>query len=159
MARCIANARLLALLVFASSNLGVASAADLDDVDQLEAYIDGVVKLSMKGFNSASGVVAITRGGEVVLSKGYGYQDIDARLPVDPESTLFRIGSVSKLFTWVSVMQLAERGLLDLDTDINQYLKTFQIDDTYDQPITLRHIMTHTAGFRGRCTRLPDRGR
>ena len=147
MARCIANARLLALLVFASSNLGVASAADLDDVDQLEAYIDGVVKLSMKGFNSASGVVAITRGGEVVLSKGYGYQDIDARLPVDPESTLFRIGSVSKLFTWVSVMQLAERGLLDLDTDINQYLKTFQIDDTYDQPITLRHIMTHTAGF------------
>jgi CubicO group peptidase (beta-lactamase class C family) len=65
---------------------------------------------------------------------------------VDPETTLFRIGSVSKLFVWTSVMQMVERGLLDLDTDVNEYLD-FEIPATYPEPITLNHIMAHAAGF------------
>src|SRR5690606_26176365 len=71
----------------------------------------------------------------------------DKQIPVDPYTTLFRPGSVSKLFTWVAVMQQVEQGKLDLDTDVNEYLQNFKIKDTYDQPVTLRHIMTHTAGF------------
>jgi CubicO group peptidase (beta-lactamase class C family) len=65
---------------------------------------------------------------------------------VDPATTLFRIGSVSKLFTWTAVMQLVEEGKLDLDTDVNEYLD-FKIPDTYPQPITLRNLLTHTPGF------------
>ena len=67
-------------------------------------------------------------------------------LPVDPERTIFRIGSVGKVFTWTAVMQLVEQGKLDLDADINTYLD-FRIPDTYPQPITLKHLMTHTPGF------------
>ena len=60
---------------------------------------------------------------------------------------MFRIGSVSKLFTWTAVMQLVEQGKLDLDADVNTYLKEFKIPQTYPQPVTLKHLMTHTAGF------------
>ena len=58
----------------------------------------------------------------MVFRKGYGYQNIEESIPVDPEKTLFRIGSTTKLFTWLSVMQLVEEGRLDLREDISQYL-------------------------------------
>jgi CubicO group peptidase (beta-lactamase class C family) len=118
-----------------------------DDPDSLEAFVDGVVEPLMKNNNSPAGTVAITRHGELVFAKGYGFQDLDKRIPVDPYVSMFRPGSTSKLFTWVSVMQLVEQGKLDLDTDVNTYLKTFKIKDTFEQPITLRNIMTHTPGF------------
>src|SRR5262249_33670254 len=66
---------------------------------------------------------------------------------VDPERTMFRIGSISKLFTWTAVMQQVEEGKLDLDADVNKYLKDVAIPATFDQPITLKHLMTHTPGF------------
>jgi len=124
-----------------------AAAASLDDVAALEAYIDGIVKPLMKTNSSPSGTVAIAQNGELIFAKGYGFEDIEEQTLVDPYVTLFRPGSVSKLFTWVSVMQLVEQGKLDLDTDVNEYLKTFQIKDTFTEPITLRDIMTHTSGF------------
>jgi CubicO group peptidase (beta-lactamase class C family) len=68
------------------------------------------------------------------------------RKPVDPERTLFRPGSVSKLVTWTAVMQMVEQGKLNLDADVNTYLD-FKIPAFEGAPITLRQIMTHTAGF------------
>jgi CubicO group peptidase (beta-lactamase class C family) len=124
-----------------------AAPADLDDGAALEAFVDGIVRPLMKGHNSPSGVVAIMRDGEMLLAKGYGYQDIESQRPVDPSRTLFRPGSVSKLFTWVAVMQLVEQGLLDLDADVNVYLQNFQIRDSHPDSITLRHILTHTTGL------------
>lgn len=122
-------------------------AADAGDTKALEAFVDGVVPTLMKNSNSPSGTLAIVQGGRLVFAKGYGYQDIDRQIPVDPRRTLFRPGSVSKLFTWVAVMQLVEQGKLSLDEDVNTYLQGFKIRDTFAQPITLRHIMTHTTGF------------
>jgi CubicO group peptidase (beta-lactamase class C family) len=122
-------------------------AADLGNPDEVEAFIDGVVEPLMKSNNSPSGVVAIARNGELIFAKGYGFEDIAEGKPVDPYTTLFRPGSVSKLFTWTAVMQLVEEGKLDLDTDVNEYLETFKIKDTFKEPITLRHILTHTSGF------------
>jgi CubicO group peptidase (beta-lactamase class C family) len=58
-----------------------------------------------------------------------------------------RIGSISKLFVATAVMQLVEQGKLDLDTDVNRYLTAFQLEDTFPQPVTLAHLLTHTAGF------------
>jgi CubicO group peptidase (beta-lactamase class C family) len=65
---------------------------------------------------------------------------------VDPEQTIFRLASISKLFTWISVMQLQEQGKLDLDADVNNYLD-FRIRPAFGKPITLRNLMTHTGGF------------
>jgi CubicO group peptidase (beta-lactamase class C family) len=124
-----------------------ASAESLDDPVMLETYIDGVVRPLMKTNNSPSGTVAIAKDGELIFAKGYGFENVADRTPVDPHTTLFRPGSTSKLFTWTGVMQLVEQGKLDLDTNVNEYLDTFQIKDTFDEPITLRHIMTHTTGF------------
>jgi len=124
-----------------------AAAAGLDDPEVLEAWVDGVVWPLMQNNNSPSGTVAIVRNGELVFAKGYGFEDFAGQVAVDPHQTLFRPGSVSKLFTWVAVMQLVEQGKLDLDTDVNAYLEAFRIEDTFEQPITLRHILTHTSGF------------
>lgn len=121
---------------------------DVTNTAVVEAFVDGVVKTNMKSAHSPSGVVAVMKNGKLIFSKGYGFLDIEKRIPVDPKTTLFRPGSISKLFTWVAVMQQVEKGILDLDTDVNRYLKTFQVEDSWpDYPVTLRHIMTHTAGF------------
>jgi len=117
------------------------------DPVELEAFLDGVLDIQLAQHHSAGAVVAVVKDGEIFFLKGYGYADWEARKKVDPERTLFRIGSITKLFVWTSVMQLVEEGVLDLDTDINEYLEGFQIPDTYLQPITLRHVMTHSAGF------------
>ncbi len=135
-----------ALLTF-----GAARASERPDVTNpavVEAFVDGVVKPIMEQQHSPSGVVAVMKNGQMIFAKGYGYIDVDKRIPVDPETSLFRPGSISKLFTWVSVMQLVEQGKLNLDTDVNQYIKEFKVKDTWPgRPVTLRHIMTHTAGF------------
>lgn len=113
---------------------------------ELEAFLDGVMASSLADKHVAGATVAVVRDGALLLAKGYGYADVATRKPVDPERTLFRIGSVSKLFTWTAVMQLVEEGKLDLDADINTYLD-FQIPATYPEPITLRHLLTHTPGL------------
>ena len=117
------------------------------DPAELEAFLDGVMKIQLDEHNTVGAVVTVVKDGRLFFSKGYGYADWKARTPVDPERTLFRIGSISKLFVWTSVMQLVEEGILDLDTDINQYMEGVEIPATYDEPVTLRHILTHAAGF------------
>jgi CubicO group peptidase (beta-lactamase class C family) len=122
-----------------------AAAHTLDQTD-VETWLDGFMPYALEQADVAGGVVAVVKNGAVVLVKGYGYSDVAARAPVDPARTLFRPGSTSKLFTWTAVMQLVEQGKLDLDHDVNEYLD-FRIPDRADGPITLRNIMTHTAGF------------
>jgi len=114
--------------------------------EDLAAWLDGFVPNAIAAGDVAGAVVVVVKDGSVLFEKGYGYADVAAKRPVDPETTLFRPGSVSKLFTWTAVMQLVEAGKLDLDRDVNTYLD-FKIPERPDGPITLRHIMTHTAGF------------
>jgi CubicO group peptidase (beta-lactamase class C family) len=95
---------------------------------------------------TAGAVVVVVKNGEVLLEKGYGFADLGRRIPVDPERTLFRAGSVSKVFTWTAVMQQVEQGKIDLDGDINGYLD-FTIPTREGKPITMRNLMTHTPGF------------
>ncbi|HZW18659.1 MAG TPA: serine hydrolase [Luteimonas sp.] len=111
-----------------------------------EAWLDGYLPYALAAGDIAGAVVVVVKDGQVLLQKGYGYADVAERTPVDPASTLFRPGSVSKLFTWTAVMQLVEQGKLDLDADVNQYLD-FEIPPRDGKPVTLRNVMTHTAGF------------
>ena len=111
-----------------------------------EAWLDGFLPYALAAGDIAGAVVVVVKDGEVLLQKGYGYADLAERTPVDPANTLFRPGSVSKLFTWTAVMQLVEQGKLDLDADVNQYLD-FEIPARDGKPVTLRNVMTHTAGF------------
>ena len=116
------------------------------DRAELETFLDGLFAKEMEENHIAGAAVSVVKDGKLFFAKGYGYADLDNHIPVNPEQTLFRIGSVTKLFTWTAVMQLVEQGKLDLDEDINTYLD-FHIPDTYPQQITLKHLMAHTAGF------------
>jgi CubicO group peptidase (beta-lactamase class C family) len=110
------------------------------------AWLDGYLPYALKTGDIAGAVVAIVKDGEVLTERGYGYADVAAKKAVDPKLTLFRPGSVSKLFTWTAVMQLVEAGKIDLDGDINQYLD-FKIPPREGKSITMRNLMQHTAGF------------
>jgi CubicO group peptidase (beta-lactamase class C family) len=123
------------------------SAPGPSDPAEVQAFFDGLIGAQMGASHIAGVAVIVVKDGKVLFEKGYGYSDVDSRTPVDPEKTLFRAGSVSKLFTWTAVMQLVEQGRLDLNTDINAYLKEWKIPATYPQPITLANLMAHTAGF------------
>jgi CubicO group peptidase (beta-lactamase class C family) len=112
----------------------------------VQAFLDGFLPMQLERENIAGAVVCVVKDGKVLFAKGYGYSDVDKKKPVSVDDTLFRPGSISKLFTWTAVMQLVEQGKLDLDRDVNEYLD-FKIPATYPQPITLRNIMTHTPGF------------
>ena len=111
--------------------------------EDAEAWLDGFLPYALAAGDIAGAVVVVVKDGEVLLQKGYGYANLAERTPVDPEQTLFRPGSVSKLFTWTAVMQLVEQGKLDLDADLNQYID-FPIPARDGKPITLRQVMTHT---------------
>ena len=121
------------------------SAHTLDSED-LGAFFDGIIPLQLERADIAGASVLVMQDGKVLLQKGYGFPDAKEKKPVDPASTIFRLASISKLFTWVSVMQLVEQGKLDLDRDVNTYLD-FQIHPAFGRPITLRNLMTHTGGF------------
>jgi CubicO group peptidase (beta-lactamase class C family) len=114
--------------------------------EDAEAWLDGFFPFALQRSDVAGAVVAVVKDGNILLQKGYGFADVAERKPVDPERTLFRAGSVSKLFGWTAVMQLVEQGKLDLDADINTYLD-FKVPPRDGKPISLRHLMTHTSGF------------
>lgn len=141
----------LCSFAFVSSFVSASSIPDLENKSELEAFFDGMLAAQMREYHVPGAVVAMVKDGEMLFTKGYGYADIEDELPVNPETTLFRPGSNSKLFVWNAVMQLVEQGKLDLHEDVNTYLD-FKIPDTLADgtkvgPITLAQIMTHTAGF------------
>ncbi|HUI59356.1 MAG TPA: serine hydrolase domain-containing protein, partial [Steroidobacteraceae bacterium] len=135
----------LAAAALAQIASGAVSAAELTRAD-VESWLDGYMPYALTSGDLAGAVVVVVKDGAVLAAKGYGYADVEARRPVDPQTTLFRPGSTSKLFTWTAVMQQVELGRIDLDADVNRYLD-FRIPDFQGQPVTMRQIMTHTAGF------------
>ena len=114
--------------------------------EDLEAWLDGYIPPALERGDVAGAIVVVVKDGRVLLQKGYGYADVEARRAFDPEHTLFRPGSVSKLVTWTAVMQQVEQGRIDLDRDVNTYLD-FTIPPHAGRPVTMRNLMTHTGGF------------
>ena len=119
---------------------------------QLEAFVDGVVREAMARDHIAGVIVSVVQNGQVVMKKGYGVSRLNPAQPVDPDRTLFRIGSISKTFTWIALMKEIEIGHMRLDAPVNLYLpQSLQVPDQgFDQPVRLRHLLTHTAGFEDR---------
>jgi len=116
------------------------------DKQDLDSWLDGYMPYALNTGGIPGAVVVVVKDGQILSARGFGYANAEKRIPVDPDRTLFRPGSVSKLVTWTAVMQLVEQQKLDLDTDINRYLD-FKIPGHGGKPITLRHLMTHTGGF------------
>lgn len=115
-----------------------------------DTWLDGLVPAMLEHSGAPGATIAIVRGDEVVTARGFGSSNrwnpgADGAAAVDPATTQFRIGSVSKLFTAVAAMQLVEQGKLDLDGGVQQYVDV-KLDVPKGEP-TVRDLMTHTAGF------------
>ncbi|WP_433789194.1 serine hydrolase domain-containing protein [Actinoplanes sp. CA-252034] len=113
----------------------------------LAEFFDGNLPGQLTADRVPGAVVSVAAGGTTAFTKGYGLADTERAVAFDATRSLVRIASISKLFTWTAVMQQVEAGRLDLDTDVNRYLTGFRVPDAYARPVTLRHLMSHTAGF------------
>ncbi|MGN6527281.1 MAG: serine hydrolase domain-containing protein [Burkholderiaceae bacterium] len=122
------------------------AAAHALDAADLSAWLDGRIPYALKTGDIAGMVISVVKDGHLLLEKGYGLADVAAKRPMDPETTLVRPGSTSKLFTWTAVMQLVQQGRLDLDRDVNDYLD-FKVPEPYGRPVTMRDLMNHRGGF------------
>ena len=127
-------------------------AADLTGPD-VDAWLDGLLPAALQRSGVAGAAVTVVHDGQVLTARGYGYADTGSDggepRPVDADRTLFRVGSISKVFVATAVLQQVEQGRIDLDADVQRYLD-FPLPRTFDGPITMRHLLTHTAGFEER---------
>jgi CubicO group peptidase (beta-lactamase class C family) len=112
---------------------------------ELEAYVDGLIATWQTVHGAPGYTVAVVRPDGTVFTKGYGLADVEAGVPVDPAATRFHVASISKTFVWTSAMMLVERGVLDLDEDVNRYLTRYTVPDG-ERALTLRDLMSHRAG-------------
>lgn len=145
----------LPLLFLLLSALAVASPSQLDpppiDAENVAAWADETFNQALENNAFSGATVSVVRDGELILSRGYGRADFSRPGPVDPRATRFRIGSITKTFTAVIIAQLLEEGrIASLDDPANHYLRDYQLPDNDGVPITLHHLLTHTAGFEDR---------
>jgi CubicO group peptidase (beta-lactamase class C family) len=119
---------------------------------ELEAFVDGMLKDAMAREHVAGATVSIVQNGQVILKRGYGFSGLNPQRAVDPDQTLFRVGSISKTFTWIALMKEVEAGRIRLNQPVNLYLpeKVQVKDQGYDQPVRVANLMDHSAGFEDR---------
>jgi CubicO group peptidase (beta-lactamase class C family) len=141
----------LMILAFASTTREADAAArargPTDEQREFASFVDGFMAGVRKEREIPGMAFVAVKDGEVLYLKGYGAADLESGKPVDPERTMFRIGEISQAITAVAVMQLAERGRVGLDEDVNTYLRRWKIPGSFKNPVTPRHLMTHTAGL------------
>jgi CubicO group peptidase (beta-lactamase class C family) len=119
---------------------------------ELQAFVDGWVRAGMARNHIAGVTVSVVQNGQVILKKGYGFAGLSPERPVDPDRSLFRIGSISKTFTWIALMKEVEAGRIRLDQPVNTYLPpALQVrDDGFSQPVRVINLMDHSPGFEDR---------
>lgn len=135
------------LIMFICAPVYAIGPKDGDEVELFEEMVDEYVMDVLEKYHIAGVTLAAVKDGKILLKKGYGFADIEKKIKVDPDETLFRIGSVTKLFTATAAMQLVEQRKINLNTEIGKYLKDVKIENKYNTPITMANLLTHTAGF------------
>lgn len=120
--------------------------------DDLAAVVRQTLEQSLREYDADGATVAVCDDGHTILTEGFGHAYRNPDAPVDPATTLFRIGSVSKVFPFVAAMRLIDEGRVDPRTPVQDALESVSVPDAdaYDEPVTLAHLATHTAGFEER---------
>ena len=124
-----------------------AQSAALVDTTALAAFVDSFVTARIAADRIPGAGFVFVQNGRAVVSRGYGLADVARKRAVLPESTIWRIGSISKVFTATAVMQLVDRGAVKLDAPVDGYVRRVAMPRTYPDPVTVRHLLDHTAGF------------
>ena len=124
-----------------------ASNDSIIDSNQIIKLIDSMVPIAMQDYYVPGGAISVVYGNEVLYSKGFGYRDVKLKKEVKSDETVFRMASISKILTTLAVLQLVDKGLLSLDQNIETYLHEIKLVNPFKEKVTLRHLLTHTAGF------------
>lgn len=114
---------------------------------ELAAFIDSLMTTEMAREKIPGAGFVFVQNGQVVLQRGYGVSNVVSKRRVVPDSTIWRVGSISKVFTVTAMMQLVDRGLVDLDAPVDRYVRRIRVPPTYPDSVTVRHLLDHTAGF------------
>jgi CubicO group peptidase (beta-lactamase class C family) len=117
------------------------------NAEELETLLDPIFAERMERFHIPGTVISLVKDGKVIFIKGYGVADVEKKTPVAADKTLFRIGSITKVFTATAVMQIADEGKINLSDDVNKYLKGVKVPSNFSQPITFSNLLTHTSGL------------
>jgi CubicO group peptidase (beta-lactamase class C family) len=117
------------------------------EAGELARFVDTLITRQMEKEHIPGAVFVLVQNGRVLYQRGYGLANLATGTRVDPERTIWRIGSISKVFTANAVVQLADRGRIRLSDDVNRYLTGFKVPATYPDPVRIEHLLTHTAGF------------
>ncbi|MFC8058083.1 serine hydrolase [Bacillus cereus] len=137
------------LLVFLGSNYSKAETVapiTLNPKD-VEAFTNKVIPEKMKKENAAGVALVVVKDNQILFQKGFGFSDKEKNTPIDPKKTVFRLASISKVFTASAVMQLVEQGKIDLNKDIVNYMGGLKYQNNMGEPVTMEHLLTHTTGF------------
>ena len=113
---------LILIVIFLILFSSISFAQNIEDVYSVEMFFDGFLESQMEEYKVPGVTISVVKDGEIIFKKGYGFYDLENNKRVNPDQTLFRPGSISKLFVWTSVMQLVEEGKIDLDQNVNEYL-------------------------------------
>ena len=124
--------------------------AVLSDPAELETFMDDYLAAQMAAHHIPGAVITVVKDGDVFFSKGYGYADLDNQIPMDTAQTVLTTASLGKAFTAVGVLQLYQQGTIDLHDDIRPYITAYQLETTYDDPLTFANLLTHSDGFEAR---------
>ncbi|MED4730768.1 beta-lactamase family protein [Aneurinibacillus migulanus] len=117
------------------------------DAKEVEEFADTFFSQPHIKDQLAGAVFVIVKEGKILLKKGYGYADLEKKIPADPDRTVFPVASISKVFTATGIMQLVEQRKINLDEDIQTYLGDVKLNNKTDYPLTMKHLLTHTTGF------------
>ncbi len=121
--------------------------SNLADSKDLGAFLDPIFAEQMTKLHIPGAVISVVKDGKIVFTKGYGVTDIEKKTPVVPDKTIFRIGSITKVFTATAVMQMTDRKKIKLTDDVNKYLTGVTVPATFSQSITFHDLLTHTSGL------------
>ena len=140
------SALAMAMTATALSAAGAQTSSVIDS-SGLASFVDSVMASEMTRDRIPGAAFVFVQDGRVRLLRGYGLADVARQRRVAPESTIWRVGSISKVFTATAVMQLVDRGKVELDVPVERYLRRVTIPRTYPEPVTTRQLLNHTAGF------------
>ncbi len=145
--RVLVQAIAATLLLVAGARADVrANIAPRSDYAKIAAGLESIIQQQMQEKQLPAFSIALVDGNQIVWAQGFGYQDPEHKIPATAH-TVYRVGSVSKLFTDIGVMQMVEAGKINLDAPVSQYIPDFHPGDPFKEPITLRELMSHRSGL------------
>lgn len=137
------------LLIFLniSTVFAVEKPKDKFNKNELQGFMDNSIPKKMEEMHIPGVVITVVKDNDIVFSKGYGYSNLETKEPMTADKTLLKIASVTKVFTYTALMQVNEQGKVDLNEDVNKYLKGYTVRNKYSKPVTVEQLLTHTSGI------------